>query len=222
MQEQSICCQSATGKVCQICGQILRDNSWAVPQLKADELKSKTEILPELKALNICDAARVRATQLFREAVRNKTRRCAVRRGIIYSCLVVACKELDLVFHPDIFAKQLNVKRSNINAGNSTVTAALPNVSTSITVPDVLRSMMKLLGVDFKHYAELCAMYETYRPRIVKFRSCRPNTIASSILHYWLRNKLEDFDSAFFFEKCSVASDTVKQLDAEIAAHTQS
>lgn len=172
----------------------------------------KNTNLPELEQFQMGMEIKNKISVLYKRVCQGKTRRNAIRRALIYCCVIKICKDEKLAVDDKSLMKKLNVKVSDVNKAHTMMYSVLGEEAEELSILDLMTAKIKILDYNPDIIEDLKIIYNRGMQKISKFNSSRDETLCETIIYYYLKNNLENFDEDDYFLKSNVSKDTILKL----------
>lgn len=216
------CCNGENPIPCKQCG---RGSLGMHKVLMHAERSTGQEIeikpLKELERIPLSPDIKLLITKKYQEGTDGQIKRNAPRRGIIYCCIILVCREKGMPFDPDSLRVSLNLLEKHINAAKKFLRSRLGKISTDVTIRDYLNHLFHLYEMKPSCMDEIMGIYDLCRKRSVLFNSSKISTLATGLVYNYLKRVLDEFDEDAFFEKSNVRRHTTTCVDQEIDKYIQ-
>lgn len=188
------------------------------------DFRMAKSIRKELDLLPLAENVKDLADKIYAEKVGSNTYRSNVRQEVKFNCIFEAFKQLGIYKDPCEIAKMLKIKRKGMSRGilrcSFLCTGKETIPTTSITAIHLVPEMLTRNGVEFDegHLEDINRIYEYAKDRSELLNRSKPQSIASSLVYFYLRKKDKDrkLNKAEIAKNCGVSSMTVTKLDAEL------
>jgi transcription initiation factor TFIIIB Brf1 subunit/transcription initiation factor TFIIB len=211
-------CNPYASEVCPNCGShnlASKDKFINIGSVDAGKMPVAT-ILPELHNMRYSEDIKIEITNLYNLVTGQKVRKGAPRKALIFGCIVQICKRSNLTVDINQLRETLGVVERQVNAAYLELNKALGPAFLTTSVADTIRTVMKTYGIREEIFGQIYYIYEQCRKILLKFNSARPETIASSVVYYYLKENLQDFDPESFFAKEKTSRETILAINDEI------
>lgn len=172
----------------------------------------KNTILPELEQFQMSLDVKSKISVLYKHVCQGKTRRNAIRRGLIYCCIIKICKDQHLAVDDKSLMNKLNIKVSDVNKAHTIMYSVLGEDAEELSITDLMIAKIKLLDYNPDIIDDLKIIYDRGVQKISKFNSSRDETLCETIIYYYLKGNLESFNEDDYFSKSNVSKDTILKL----------
>ena len=164
---------------------------------------------------------KIKVTQLYQKAVGGKTKRNATRRATIYYCLIAICKQEDEIFDRTEFQNTLNIKAKDINKAAKTIRENMKDLDISVSTRDIVRCLLRQFDMKNECIDDIMKLNDMCLKNSQLFNSSKTETIASSLVYYYLNIHLPEFDKDAYFRKSTVSKDTILKINVEILQYSE-
>lgn len=182
------------------------------PEIPCEPILKKNPILPELEQFQLNDNTKLKISDLFVKVCNGKVRRNAIRRGLIYCCIINVCKKEMLTIDDKQLMSRLSIKISDVNKAQVIMYSVLKEEAEEISVEDLIKTKLKILDYNPDIISDLLIIYKRGMQKMSKFNSSRDETVCEAVVYYYLKRNLDEFDETHYFSKSKVSKDTVLKL----------
>lgn len=189
--------------------------------------KQNKSIRKELDAYDFPDNVKTCADKLYAEKVGNNTYRSNVRKEVIFGCVCEAYEQLKIYKDPQEISKIMGIKNKGMSRGLKHCSPLCTGKATKtelfmLSPIDLIPKMLENIGIEYdkSHIDDISNIYNYVRKRSDLINRSSPQSIASALIFFYLRNKDQKVVKSEVARNCGVSAVTISKLDAEITSVT--
>ena len=188
------------------------------------DFKAPKSIRKELDLLPLSEEVKDLADKIYAEKVGNNTYRSNVRQEVKFNCLFEAFKQLGIYKDPCEIATMLKIKRKGMSRGilrcSFLCTGKESARTATITAVHLVPEMLTRNNIEYddSHIEDISRIYEYAKERSELLNRSKPQSIASSLVYFYLRKRDKDrkINKNDISKCCGVSSMTIAKLDSEL------
>lgn len=182
----------------------------------------KKDIHSDIEGMNFPQPIITKANEFYFLHTEGYTRRGANRKSIICACVFYAYKadgsprnveQLQLIFNLSRKSVSKGIKQVSLTIRRNTRDA--PTYVTPVTlIPDI----MKKFNAKEAHINEVIKIYNAIRNYSSLINRSKPQSVASSVVYYYILKTSRKIPSNIFLEKVGLSDSTVTKITKEICS----
>lgn len=189
--------------ICIQCGQeidrrIIHDKEWRYyngsrmsdPNRAHARKTQDKNIQRDVVNMNFSDNVIDIAEELYIEVTNGKIFRGGSRKSIVFACIYHAYKILEIPKTPENLIPIFNITKKDGLKGlkmvNINISKNSKVHSTQLTLPNIIRDMMKEITSKQEHVDEVIKLSELTLNRSSKINRARPQSVAASLIYLWI------------------------------------
>ena len=206
---------------------ILHEKEWKYSNTEIYNVGGVRKTIPDersidkdLEYLNFNEAVVVQANKFYREVTKGKIFRGNSRKGYVFACIFYSFKYLN---DPQSYKKLIQMFGIDPKIGLQgvkSVRLALPKIddlkNSYITPINLIDEITTQFNSTENQKEQIKKIYEIIRNKSPKLNRCRPQSIASGIVYYWILLNNKEITLADFAQKVSLGESTINKIVKEI------
>jgi transcription initiation factor TFIIIB Brf1 subunit/transcription initiation factor TFIIB len=232
-KESSVCTHSryVTEKddICVDCGQILDSSSLKNTQrLISDQNRLQIRrdvektIYNDVTGMGFSDKIVNTANDIYMAVTEGSIKRGASRKGFVFACIFYAYKLHGVPCSYDLLVNTFRLKRRICSRGIRFLNLYSPKnldiKSTNITPLNLIDGIMSNFGANAEQKKEVVELYDRISNRSSKLNRSRPQSVASSLVYYWMCKNNIGVSIKEFIKRISLSELTINKLTKEITS----
>jgi len=197
-------------------------------QIRKSEEKN---IYPDLEGLGFSEVLIDEADKLYTEITRGKILRGNSRKSVILGCIFHAYKKTKNPQTIDNLIKNFGIERKRALKGLKSVGLKIPKSyrlgNNDISTINLIKEIVSKFDGNEEQVKQICDIYEKLKDKIEKLKDdiknkpeklnkCRPQSVASSIVYYWILKNKKNISCKEFAEKVELSEITINKIVKEI------
>jgi transcription initiation factor TFIIIB Brf1 subunit/transcription initiation factor TFIIB len=162
------------------------------------------------------------ANNFYLQITDGKIHRGESRKGIVFACIYHAykqagkprsCESLSEVFKIQRKTGLKGLKHFQLNIDKKSV-----QTTPQITPVNLVNDIMDKFSATPEQKAEVVNLYELIKDKSSKINRARPQSVASGLTYYWIRNNRKNITLKEFVEEIGLSELTVDRISKEITS----
>lgn len=188
-------------------------------RLQSRKSDDKT-IFKDVENMGFSDKIVTCANRIYLSVTSGRIRRGTSRKSIVFACVFYSFKLFNITQNYD---KLIKIFRINKKAGSKGIryvnlySTKTPEIKTTYITPvNLIESIMNELGSSELQKKEVLDMYKKIQNRSSQLNRSRPQSIASSLVYYWISKNKINIGIKDFVKKMSISEITINKIMKEI------
>lgn len=177
-------------------------------------------IFKDVENLGFSESIIAKANKIYSQVTNGKIFRGNSRRAIVFACVFHAYKIVGRPQSHDRLIKIFNLNRKTGLKGLKHVNLYAPRDSklrtTYIAPINLVEEIMEQFGATSDQVQEIIDIYNKIKDRSPKLNRSRPQSVASSIVYYWIKIKKKNITLKEFAKKVGLSELTINKIVKEI------
>jgi transcription initiation factor TFIIIB Brf1 subunit/transcription initiation factor TFIIB len=155
------------------------------------------------------------ANSIYQKATSDRIYRGNFRKSLIFATVYVALRENETPMSHNALYEIFKID-SKIGLKGLKVIAPYRNNTKSITPEILINEIMNKLNAKKHDIDEVLDLYEQIKNKSVKLNRSRPNSIASSIIYYWIQKNKKNININEFTKLVNLSKMTIDKIIKDI------
>jgi len=178
-------------------------------------------IYKDVEGLGISDTIIATANQLYSEIAQEKIYRGRSRKSLVFACIYHSYntnnkpqlyKHLTAIFKLDPKYASRGIQTFNLIMGKKNI-----GQKPKITPLDLTSHIIDLFGGTQEQKDEIAEIYDKIHNRSAELNRARPQSLAASMVFYWIKTKNKDISLKNFSSKVDLSELTINKIVKQIA-----
>ncbi len=187
-------------------------------QLRKIEERS---IFRDVENLGFSESIIAKANKIYSDVTQGKIFRGNSRKAIVFACVFHAYKMSGKPQSHDRLIQIFNLNRKTGLRGLKYVNLNAPKESkirtTYITAKNLIDEIMEKFSATKDQTNEVMELYEKVKNKSSRLNRCRPSSLASSLVYYWICIKGKEITVKDFAKKVVLSELTINKIAKEIS-----
>ena len=177
-------------------------------------------ISKDLQNLSVSDSIVTKANELYTECTKGQIYRGGSRKAVIFACVFHAYNLAGNHQTPDSLIRAFGITRKSGLKGLKIVNVNISKDSeiynTEITLNHIISDIMDRFTCTQSQKEEVYDIYNKIKNRSTKLNRARPQSVASSVIYYWITTKGINIDIKEFAKITSLSELTINKNMKEV------
>ena len=177
-------------------------------------------IFKDVENMGFSDKIICEANKIYFEVTKGQIFRGNSRKAIVFASIFHAYKLSGKPQSHDKLIQVFNLNRKNGLKGLKHVNLYAPKTSTIrttyITPVNLIEEIMDKFSATIEQKEEVVCIYNQIRNKSSRLNRSRPQSVASGLIYYWIKDKQKDITIKQFTKKVNLSELTINKIAAEI------
>lgn len=212
--------------ICTECGEIIETSAKGSQRLVSDQnrLQSRRDIekniYMDIAGMGFSEKIVSAANDIYSKVTEGSIKRGTSRKAIVFACIFYASKLQGSPYSYDRLVGSFRLKRRICSRGVRFLNLYSPTsieIKTSCITPlNLISGIMADFGANDEQKQEVIDLYEKIQNRSSKLNRSRPQSVASSLVYYWMTKNKINITLKDFVKRISLSELTINKLTKEI------